>query len=551
MLVNNKVLATFDFETDPFKHGRTPQPFCAGFYTEDNYQDFWGDDCLDQVEKYFRELETPHIIYAHNGGKFDFMFLLYEGFLSSPIKIINGRIVKAMMGIHEVRDSYALFPMPLSAYAKDEFDYSKMEREVREKHKKDILKYLYKDNFYLYQLCSEFIELYGLRLTIGGHALAQLRKYHPFPTTNQCHDERYREFYFGGRVECFETGVIEGDFKVFDTNSMYPSVMSQRKHPRSTGPYELLMGDSASAVIGSLGELRGDFDWPYFIKFRGSNRGALPTRMEDDRLSFSVEYGEFSTTSHEIQVALKYGLIDIDEILELYIPPDADTFDEFVQIFNKLKVSSKKMGDIIHTIFAKLTLNSSYGKTAQNPENFYDYVIRYGDEPYPGGYDPKLDEEGNQAAGCFWKPDIVTTWLEIWKRPSPVPQYNDVAIGASITGAARAVLMEAIANSTRPLYCDTDSIICEKLDGVKFDDYELGAWDCEGVGDKIAIAGKKLYALFSGGECTKSASKGARLEPEEILRVAQGESVEWCSISPNFKLSGETKFIKRTIVKRV
>lgn len=534
MIINKKKVATLDLETDPFLYNRKPEPFCAGFYNGEDYIEIWGDDCIHELHRQLSQIKEKHLIYAHNGGKFDFFYLLHEGYLENPIKIINGRIVKAHFAGHEIRDSYAIMPIPLAAYQKDDIDYKWFEREHRQKYKTQILKYLYKDCVYLHDLTCKFLERFGAKLTIGGTAIKQLMNMHPFENTHQAHDERIRPFYYGGRVQAIETGVLKGKFKVYDVNSMYPFVMANTLHAFGEDNYQSVYTDkSARFVLNEKGFIKGNKTAPYFIHFTGNNNGALPTR-EKQGLNFNVEYGEFFATSHEVQVALKYNLITIDEIHELHFFDSGILFDDFVNKFINEKINAKKTKDKAGELFAKLIANSSYGKTAQNPENFFDYMIRYETDEYPD-----LDE---------WDLHMnISADMEIWKRPAPRPMYYDVAIGASITGAARAVLLEALVNAKRPVYCDTDSIICEELTGVTLDPYILGAWDLEGTGDKLAIAGKKLYALFNKNKGVKMASKGAKLGHNDVLHLAQGREVLWQSDAPNFKLDGSTKFTKRTL----
>ena len=111
--------------------------------------------------------------------------------------------------------------------------------------------------------------------------------------------------------------------------------------------------------------------------------------------------------------------------------------------------------------------------------------------------------------------------------------------------------MRAIAGSKRAVYCDTDSIICEELNGVEIDPAKLGAWKFEGDGDEMAIAGKKLYALFDAGAPVKWASKGTKLAPEQIRKIALGGEVLWQSDAPNFSLTGTTKFVARVAKRTV
>jgi hypothetical protein len=109
------IIATFDAETDPFDGQSLIEPFCFGcaWINPENgqkkYIEFWGDDC---VLNFVGWLETmpPMILYAHNGGKFDFMFMLDH--ISKPF-LIGSRIVKAKIHHHEIRDSYSILPVSL------------------------------------------------------------------------------------------------------------------------------------------------------------------------------------------------------------------------------------------------------------------------------------------------------------------------------------------------------------------------------------------------------------------------------------------------------
>lgn len=346
-----KRIAVIDFETDPFLHGRVPLPFAAGFFDGEIYKEFWGDKCAAYLIDFILSLDGEYIIYAHNGGKFDFFYLL--PYLKNPLKLINGRIVKAGLGEgKELRDSYAIIPIPLKGYQKEEIDYSTFERDKRDANKADILFYLAKDCEYLFDLVSAFNDRFGPRLTIGGTAINALKELHPFIHANKTHDEKFRPFYFGGRVQAFKTGELRGAFKIFDVNSMYPSVMKNFKHPTGRGYVEAL-----KPRILPDGNLKNFGDRPYFAHITATNRGALPMRLKEG-LDFSVPRGEFFTTSHEIKVALKHGLIDIEKIHVCHVPQNMITFGEFVDKYGAEKVAAKLSGDKIAEIFSKLILNS-------------------------------------------------------------------------------------------------------------------------------------------------------------------------------------------------
>lgn len=534
-MIDKKTLATLDFETDPFKYGRTPEPFACGLHVGDDYFEWWNNDAdslIDAVAEFLKNYPEPLLIYAHNGGKFDFYFLLYKKLIQNPIKIINSRLTKAHCFHHELRDSYSIIPVPLAIYLKDEIDYKLFDRDIREKHKDDILHYLAKDCEYLYKLVHAFLDRFGLHLTIGGLSIKTLSEYHPFVKVNQSHDEAIRPYYMGGRVQCFERGIIDGDFKVIDVNSMYPYVMSELRHP--CGESYLYYYDDKSCwnQLSDKGEIIGDITKPYFLTLTCENNNAFAVRTLNG-LSFEEENGTFKITSHEFQAALKHGLISDIVLHELVVPEETINFKAFVGVFVAEKIQAKKDKDKLAEIFSKLILNSSYGKTGQNPENFMDYLIHYDGEPLPD-----LSE---------WELDTETPFLNLFCKDAPRPIYYDVAIAASVTGAARAVLLNAIYSVERPFYCDTDSLIYTGGCNLDLDPYKLGAWDLEATGDKLAIAGKKLYALYKDKECVKMASKGAKLEPKDILKVASGHQVVWESDAPNFKINGDVNFTKRRI----
>lgn len=520
-------LAVLDFETDPFLYGRVPEPFVVELWDNNTSKVFWGDDCAEQLLCYLAD-QPPMIIYAHNGGKFDFHFLHDE--IDNPALIIKSRIVKAKLLQHEIRDSFAILPIPLRDYKKEDIDYNKMEREVREKNKEEILAYLHSDCVYLYELVKAFIDRFGLRMTIGGTAIKEIKHYHPFNSCGSRHDKQFRPFYYGGRVQCFEGGELKGPWKVYDVNSMYPSVMRNMWHP--TGE-----------VYDCVTTLPDSFDYPYFIEFTGSNFNALPHRDENYSLVFTQSYGRFFACSHEIKVALEHNLISIDEVHACYICQERIKFDDFVNMYYAEKEAAKRAGNIRDETFAKLVLNSGYGRMGINPANFEDWIINRdfgnGDELEVQGYELQCDYDK----------------LELWARPANIRehQYCDVAISASITSAARAILLAGLQASQRPIYCDTDSIICSQFNG-NIDKFQLGAWDLEKEAEYCAIGGKKLYALYNKEQTgsinkVKTSSKGGTLSASEIVTISNGGTIGFQRDAPTFSLKSPPRFVTRQFKK--
>jgi DNA polymerase elongation subunit (family B) len=222
-------------------------------------------------------------------------------------------------------------------------------------------------------------------------------------------------------------------------------------------------------------------------------------------------------------------------------------------------------GDEIRKLFYKLVMNSSYGKFAQDPRKYENWLFDPEKIPTPF-YCAKCHDRiknGESAAHCDacatgefspygWYLHTARNERNIYASPQRIRAGNffNVATAASITSAARASLLYGIQAATRPLYCDTDSVICESMGtshGVRLHASDLGAWKPEAVGDTVAIAGKKLYAVYFNGECVKKASKGVRLTADQIRRVCDGETIEYANPVPRFGLNGEAKFVTRKI----
>ena len=511
-------IATIDFETDPFEHGLIVEPFCCGFYDEDTYIDFWGPDCADKLMEYIGELKEPYIIYAHNGGKFDFFFILKH--FKGHLRIVNGRILEATYKAHKFRDSFAILPVGLAKMEKQVFDYTKLYKNKRNKYKQEILNYLQSDCINLYKYVKLFLDEFGDKLTIGSAAMSELKKFHSFEQTNDAFDAKFRPFYYGGRVQCFHVGMYKGPLKVFDVNSMYPDVMKNSKHPVSKG-------HEVSRKITNK---------TCFAIIEGKNYGAFPART-DSGLDFNIPYGKFMVTKHELDAAEETGTFTIDRVHCSYDFNRTISFADFIDHFYSRRMTARGIGDSALDLFYKLILNSSYGKFALNPENFAEYKITSIDEYLDNTEDEPWVIKEENALG-----------YRIWEMPSPQKRYYNVATAASITGAARAKLLLGLAKATRPIYCDTDSIVCENMT-VHADPKTLGAWKLEAEGDTMAIAGKKLYALFKNGKAIKFASKGGTLTPDEIKACALGDEIEYKNAVPNFKLTGQHRFVTRTFKK--
>ena len=516
-------IAVIDCETDPFKAGRVPKPFIWGFYDGCIYKEFYNEKDLIEYLKTERL-----IVYAHNGGKFDYHYILdfLEPF--SDLTIINGRLAKFQIGECEFRDSYNILPVPLSAYQKTEIDYSKFEKEVRHKHMREIRDYLKDDCVFLYEFVKDFIDSYGVNLTLAGTALKQWRKISEkdVPESTKGFYQDFSPYYYGGRVECFEKGVFNGNYQSYDINSAYPFLMLQQ-HPYG------LRYDTKTKNISKIVDQN-------FYTIKAKSDGCLPLRSENG-LNFPCEENIFHVSGWEINAGLETNSLDIHDIIKEHEFFEFTDFKDYINHFYEMK---KNAANNTEYLFAKLFMNSLYGKFAANPEKYSETHIV--EKKF---IDASMDD-GFEFAGELGKWALMREGLAEEKQ-----KYYNVVTAASITGGVRAYLWRNIyelrKNGFKPIYCDTDCIFFEGQSEPPLRiGCELGEWDREGGYSSGAVAGKKLYAFkFEDKDGYKTASKGCRLTGKQIFEIANGNEIFYEAESPIYSVFKEPRFLSRKIKK--
>ncbi len=573
----SKKITTCDCETDPFLHGRFPVPFIWGFYDGTNFETF------DSTEAFVaRVSQLPVIIYAHNGGKFDFMYLLpfviHDG-TKLKTQIINGRIVSMPLGKATLIDSFAAVPQALGSIKKDEIEYWKLEVNKRDQYRGEIISYLNGDCLYLYELMVAYRAAAGTKKTIASNALAFAKKLNIDPgTTNHRFDKNYRPFYFGGRTQCFAKGSHK-DIKVIDLKSSYPRAMMEH---HASGEF--------MHRIGSLDGLTLEEIQRCFIVLECKSYGAFPIRKHTAQgLEFPTREDTFHVTGWEYIAAKKLGLIENENILSVRAPEKTITFAPYVQHWFEYKEahSKRKDGKLIDPInytIGKIMMNSLYGKLAQNPERYHDYKLEKIGSPLPCKK-PILNKKGFCKVCDFhemehgWLLECTYQGQEFHSRPSlwnfqyrhgieweAKPLYKNVATGASITGYARAALLYGIhgVGAENVIYCDTDSLVIPAATDLSSLDLsgKIGSWSLEIEYAPVGhFAGKKLYAidLANGKPCScndmmgckrhKVVTKGGKLTFAGMKNLANDpNAVEtYYSPAPSFSIARDNHFIVRNI----
>ena len=517
-----------DCETDPFDGEIIPTPFiwgarhCSGEYLEfSTTEDFIG---------HFRELKTT--IYAHNGGKFDWHYVTPHINDGSSVLIIAGRLSKFKIGDCEFRDSYNILPFPLSMYKKDDFDYSLLTKENRVKHMGVIKDYLYNDCKYLAELLTKFFDTYPLGLTVAGIALKLYETQYgdKIERTDLGYYNKYNKYYYGGRVECFEVGELKGKYKVIDINSAYPDVMRNNIHPIGT----------KTVVLGSVKGLSNGAIARSMLIVKCKSFGGFAVRKDKGGIFFPADgvEREHFVTGHEFLACKHTGHVSNSDVVRCETWIESLSFVAYVDHFYELKSSSKKMGDRAGELFAKLLLNSLYGKFASNPARYKELKVG-------------VIEDVNEMFSRF---DFTLNSMLgeskcVYERPLPEGEYiyYNVVTASSITGAVRAKMWLAMCECGGLIYCDTDCIVARDTGNLELDPIKLGAWDVEAECDGGGVAGKKLYVFNKVGGGHKYASKGVRLSPTEIFSVAKGATITYKPQAPTYSFKNGIKFTNRIV----
>ncbi len=442
MAARKRRIYTIDVETDPFMRDRDPRPFLWGVYDGEP----GGFRTFDDAEAMMKWLshQGPIIVYAHNGGKFDYTYLFEFLEPYSEILIISGRLAKFSIGDIEFRDSWNILPVALKHLGKGGIEFWKLEATVRVQHMEEIIRYNKQDCVALWEAVVGFTTLYGTKLTLAGAALDYWSKHfeHEKPQSDAMFYQRVKPYYSGGRVQCFHKGIIKGNFHVVDINSAYPFAMTH-KHPISVAySTNEHVRKSEPIILQSL------------YRIKAVSRGGLPYNepvikggevQENQKGSLSFPEDdverEYCVTGWELQAAIDTDTLDSWTPLERRDFLKEIDFCDYVGHFYKMKAEAKK-GSLEYQ-FAKLMQNSLYGKFGANPDSYSSFGLVPTNDIAACIQDPTI-RLGRNAGPWDWAGNLGELALMQGKDPTTginnavESQYYNVATAASITGFVRA-----------------------------------------------------------------------------------------------------------------
>jgi hypothetical protein len=202
-----------------------------------------------------------------------------------------------------------------------------------------------------------------------------------------------------------------------------------------------------------------------------------------------------------------------------------------------MKTDAKEKNDAARYEFAKRFLCSLYGKFGSNPEKYSEYTV----------VEPRFIESACESDGYGFVTELGA--LALLSRPilEERQRYYNVGVSSSITGFIRAYDWRAMRQCVGVQYIDTDCLHCTDSGTLALHETELGAWKVEAKCRYGAYAGPKMYACLTDDGKWKIASKGVKLSAEEIIRVAQGEEIEYVPEVPQFSIKRGIHFVPRKI----
>jgi len=360
---------------------------------EEDVTVFVGDDCLKQMLDHIHEKEgnTTVQLFAHNGGRFDHIFLkgvkgtnlLSEYASGGSIKIMNFSypIEKNKDYFTKIvcKDSFHFMLQPLKKCPglfgledqKMDFDIANKSKEWFINNEQSIKKYLKYDVIVLGQCLLRFEQLLnkiGESVTTNSGtptiAWSILNKVsfglkNIYLSKDPVTSKFFKDSCYGGRIIHYRKRFTPEDGLLIsiDANSLYPSAMKKGMFP--VGKHKVMNEDD----IKDFNKFIGNFLYIVEVEMDAKNTRypLMPYKHEDGRLLYPAQTFRGVYNSIDLEEALNDGY-EIKKIHKgVYWLRSENIFEDFISgLYNKRK-QYKKEGNAMEYVI-KIILNSSYGK---------------------------------------------------------------------------------------------------------------------------------------------------------------------------------------------
>jgi hypothetical protein len=490
------------------------RPFMVGVYDGETYTAFfdtvsskdwetryWQEGgCVDRAMRFICQKKfEKHQVYAHNAGRFDYLFIVpwlrhiapKLGFtwnivpVASSIQVldiwVNSKKSNKKSKLKwRFLDSYKLIPVGLDKAAKTFGLTGKLKHDLHmSEHDRRWIDYNKQDCVELYLVCEKFhyyienVLLGEVGMTAPSTSIKLLRRKYlkkSLPRCRETHDF-VRSGYFGGRVEPFQA--LGEKLYYFDINSSYPAAMLEAMPAGAGGEWD-----------GCPPE-RYKKNWIGFvdveIEIPEMNLPPLPVMAPkghpaEGKLIFPCGRLRGVWDWHEIELALSVGAKIHEYHKSVWYQPVL-LFKEFVEDLYKYRDKSRADYDPGLDAIVKILLNSAYGKFGM--KTLRSKIWAYDDPELPSNAVPATAD-----------PDCMVWYAEEEvDAPYIMPQ-----VAAHVTSKGRIRLYKAMQAAEslggRVFYVDTDSVITNVQLPTST---ELGA-----LKDEYPEQGGKLYGAFLG-----------------------------------------------------
>jgi hypothetical protein len=452
---------------------------CIGFYDGNRF--LWWDSIRDFFEYLFSRNEDL-ILYAHFGGKFDFLFLFQYLYFETDYEVGDmlprGSGILCFQVTHEghtfsFRDSSAMLPFSLRHLCENfKVDHPKLEwdHEKTTGVTKELIEYLEHDCIGLYECIERYfswplIQRAGSSFTIAGQAMRVLRLFlkRPIASLSKDDDEFTRGAYFGGRTEIFKP-LFSGDrgqtLTGYDVNSLYPTVMRLHDYPTSFSHYTRRYYGDRLGVYDAEVEVPEMYVPP------------LGTVLEiDGEKKFIFPTGRFRGrwTTWELEYAKSVGVKVLSTGRGILFNSGGKFFQPYVDSLYEIREKAEK--NSVDSLIAKLLLNSCYGRFGLRRDR---ESIVFDDGQL--GFKALLEIKKIDS-------DLIA---RLGTVETEIQTFTNVAVACFVTSASRIYMHKnCYTKSEKDLYyTDTDSIFTTAT----FDssDKGLGALKREGETKKAA-----------------------------------------------------------------
>lgn len=396
-------------------------------------------------------------------------------------------------------------------YPKFEGELVTMGRPLSTQERESLVPYCCRDTEivleYGEKLGGEFQEMFGTELgpTIAGTAAKIIHKHleaHHEDSWVPFNEPEALQAYFGGRVECFQMGDVEGCLGAWDINSSYPNAMCE-EYPHTASLQHYRNGHPALKGMKTFQKLKHGIALvtihiPHNPKRKSRLVPPLPFKGKDGAVHFPTGTITGWYCVPEIRNAVAWGARIVTLHEAWLTDKGVHYFEPVIRPAYEQRRLVKKTAPIKAETL-KLLMNSGYGKFAeQKPRTSVVGLVR--------GAEAVMHDEGNPQA------TVLATWEGLTSIRFPLieaPETASYLIGSYVTAYARINLHKALqAIASHPdmtlMYCDTDSAYVWKHDpnavpDIEIDGGKLGAWKEESAA-YFRTFGPKNYVCLAKNE---------------------------------------------------